>query len=340
MKAIFLIRNGEGSEAFEIRETPVPDPGPGEVLIKVESFGLNYADVMARRGLYKAAPPMPSVLGYDVAGTIHAIGKATPGYSIGQRVAALTRFGGYAEYAITQASAIIPLPDSMSMPLATALATQASTAVYSSMFGTRIYSGDRILIHAAAGGVGTILVQLAKAKGCIVFGSASALKHKYLKDIGVDFVIDSHGADPFAELSSQLSGHKLDVVFDNIGGKSFKKGLQLLGPGGRIIAYGAAAQNRGNRSSQLNTLRVGLGFGFHSPIGLIVKSQSIIGVNMLALADNKPLVLKEVMAEVSRLAKEGIINPLLGKEFPADRIGEAHDFLESRKSTGKIALSW
>ncbi len=340
MKAIFLVRTGEGKEAFETRETPIPIPGHGEVVIKVEAFGLNYADVMARRGLYKAAPPIPSVLGYDVAGTIYSLGEGTTGVSTGQRVAALTRFGGYAEYAVTQASAIIPLPDTMTMPLATSLATQASTAVFSSIFATRIYSGDRVLIHAAAGGVGTILVQLAKAKGCIVYGFASALKHDYLKDIGVDYVFDSHASDPWTKLVTHLSADKLDVVFDNIGGLSFKKGLQLLGPGGRIIAYGAAAQNRGNKSSQLNNMRVGLGFGFHSPIGLIVKSQSIIGVNMLSLADNKPMVLKEVMEEVSRLAKSGIIRPVLGKEFPADRIGEAHDFLESRNSTGKIALSW
>ncbi len=340
MKAIFLVRTGDGKDAFEIRNTPVPVPGKGQVLVKVEAFGLNYADVMARRSLYKAAPPMPAVLGYDVAGTIHAIGEDTHGFKIGQRVAALTRFGGYAEFALTQAEAIIPLPDSMDMALATALATQASTAVYSSSFATRIYVGDRVLVHAAAGGVGTILVQLAKARGCAVFGAASSLKHDYLREIGVDFTIDSHSPDFWKELSSKLNGHKLDVVFDNIGGLSFKKGFKLLGPGGRMITYGAAAQNIGKRSNQLNNLRVGLGFGFHSPIGLIVKSQSMIGVNMLALADNKPVVLKEVMEEVSRLTKAGIIKPVLGKCFPAEKTGEAHDFLESRKSTGKIAISW
>ena len=340
MKAIFLVRNGESHGAFEMRDTPVPVPGMGEILVRVEASGLNYADVMARRGLYKAAPPMPSILGYDVAGTIDAVGPDTPGFQIGQRVAAMTRFGGYAEYALTQAGAVIPLPDSMEPALATSLATQASTAVYSSCMATRLYPGDQVLIHAAAGGVGTILVQIAKARGCIVYGSASKQKHSYLKEIGVDFPIDSHGDDPLKALSDILNGKKLDVVFDNIGGRSFSNGLALLGPAGRIVAYGAAAQNHGKRSGRINSIRVGLGFGFHSPIGLIVKSQSVIGVNMLAIADHKPVILKEVMEEVARLAANGTIRPVLGRTFAASQIAEAHDFLESRQSTGKTALIW
>lgn len=340
MKAIYLVRNGESNSAFEIREARIPEPGSGEVVIRVEASGLNYADVMARRGLYKAAPPIPSVLGYDVAGTVHAIGNDVGGFEVGQRVAAMTRFGGYAEYALTQAGAIIPLPDQMDSALATALATQASTAVYCARFVTRLYQGDRVLVHAAAGGVGTLLIQLAKANKCIVYGSASLEKHNYLKENGVDFTIDSHAPDPINELESALKGQKPDVIFDNVGGLSFKRGLHLLGHGGRIIAYGAAAQNLGKKSSRLNSLKVGLGFGFHSPISLIGKSQSMIGVNMLAIADHKPMILKEVMDEVGRLVQTGVIRPVLGKAFPADQIAQAHDFLESRRSTGKIAITW
>lgn len=339
MKAIFLVRNGDSKDAFEMRDTVLPIPGKDEVIVKVEASGLNYADVMARRGLYKEAPPIPSVLGYDVAGTIHAIGPDTPGFKIGQRVAAMSRFGGYAEYARIQASAVIPLNDTMDFGLATALATQASTAVYCAGFAIRLFRGDRVLIHAAAGGVGTLLVQLAKAKGCIVYGSASRQKHAYLKEIGVDFPIDSHSGNQMEEVIKVLDGQKLDVVYDNIGGLSFKKGKELLGPGGRIVTYGAAAQNAGKKS-RLRTIRVGLGFGFYSPIPLIVQSQSMVGVNMLVLADHKPMVLKAVMSEVGRLTQEGVIRPVLGKAFPADQVAEAHEFLESRQSTGKIALLW
>jgi NADPH2:quinone reductase len=251
----------------------------------------------------------------------------------------MSRFGGYAEYARIQASAVIPLNDTMDFGLATALATQASTAVYCAGFAIRLFRGDRVLIHAAAGGVGTLLVQLAKAKGCIVYGSASRQKHAYLKEIGVDFPIDSHSGNQMKEVIKVLDGQKLDVVYDNIGGLSFKKGKELLGPGGRIVTYGAAAQNAGKKS-RLRTIRVGLGFGFYSPIPLIVQSQSMVGVNMLVLADHKPMVLKAVMSEVGRLTQEGVIRPVLGKAFPADQVAEAHEFLESRQSTGKIALLW
>ena len=323
-----------------MRETDMPVAGRGEVVIRVEASGLNYADVMARRGLYRAAPPIPSVLGYDVAGRIHSIGPDNQGFTVGQRVAAMSRFGGYAEYVKTQAAAVIPLDDAMDSGVATALATQASTAVYSSGFVIRLFPGDRVLIHAAAGGVGTFLVQLAKAKGCIVYGSASSQKHRYLKEIGVDFPINSHSDNPLEEISRVLSGQKLDVVFDNIGGLSFKKGFEMLGEGGRMVAYGAAAQNRGKKSSRINTVRVGLGFGFYSPIGLIGKSQSMVGVNMLKIADHKPMILKEVMNEVSRLTGQGILRPVLGKAYPASEIADAHDFLESRQSTGKIAILW
>jgi len=223
MKAIFLVRNGESKEAFEMRDTVLPIPGKGEVVIRVEASGLNYADAMARRGLYKEAPPLPCVLGYDVAGTIHSVGPDTPGFTIGQRVAAMTRFGGYAQYAKTQAAAVIPLNDTMDSGLATALATHALTAVYCTEFAIRLYQGDRVLIHAAAGGVGTLLVQLAKAKGCIVYGSASKQKHTYLKKIGVDFPIDSHAGNTIEEVKKTLDGQKLDVVYDNIGGAEFQK---------------------------------------------------------------------------------------------------------------------
>jgi NADPH:quinone reductase-like Zn-dependent oxidoreductase len=339
MKAIYLIRNGESKKAFELRETEIPVPRKGEVVVRVEASGLNYADVMARRGLYHAAPPLPSVLGYDVAGWIHSAGPDTPGFMVGQRVAAMTRFGGYAQYVRAQAAAVIPLKDDMDFALATALATQAATAVYCADFAIRMYRGDRVLIHAAAGGVGTILVQLAKAKGCIVYGSASPQKHTYLREIGVDFPIDSQAGDQMQEVKEVLNGQKPDVVFDNIGGLSFKRGKEILGPGGRIVTYGAAAQNSGSRS-KLHSTRIGLGFGFYSPIPLIGQSQAMVGVNMLVFADHKPAVLKEVMAAVGRLTNDGIIRPVLGKCFAASQVSEAHDFLESRQSTGKIALVW
>src|SRR5262249_54249572 len=169
MKALVLVRHGSPAEAFELREQPDPEPNAGQVRIAVEAFGLNYADVSARQGTYQDAPPIPCVIGYDVVGRIDRLGAGVGGLQTGQRVAALTRFGGYATSAVTDARAVIPIPEDMDAAVAAALPTQGSTAYYCAEEMVRLYAGDHVLIQAAAGGVGTLLVQLCKARGCVVY---------------------------------------------------------------------------------------------------------------------------------------------------------------------------
>ena len=340
MNAIFLKKYGDPEQAFEQRELKIPEAGPGEVTIKVEAFGINFADVLARRGLYPDAPKNPALLGYDVAGTIYQIGEGVNGFSVGQRVTAMTRFGGYAEYAKTVQEGVAVIPDDLDCETATALTTQGCTAYYCAAESVQLHRGDKVLIQAAAGGVGTILVQIAKHKGCYVYGTASTKKQEYLKQIGVDFPIDYKEND-FAEvINNHLGASALDVVFDSLGGKIFKKGMKLLGPGGRMVFFGAASQARGSKTSKLGALRVALGFGFWSPIPLIMKSQGLIGVNMLRIADHRPHVLNHCLKEVIKLTDQGVIKPNVGKVFQAEEIAEAHDYLESRRSTGKVVLKW
>ena len=338
MKAICLVRFGEASEAFEIRETRMPEAGQGEVLIKVKSSGLNFADVMARRGLYRDAPPLPAVLGYDVAGVIEKIGPGVTGLEPGQPVVGFTRFGGYAGYVTTQAGAVSSIPEGFDYARATALGTQACTAIYLAEEATRLYPGEKVLIQAASGGVGQLLIQLARYYGCEIFGTASGSKMEFLKELGVDHPIDYTREDFFKTIS--LMGVRLDVVFDNLGGRRYKQGLKLLGPCGRILSYGAADQNKGASTSRWDTLKLGLGFGFHSPIPLVVKSQSMIGVNMLRIADHRPEIMKKLLGRAVELATQGILNPRLDRTFPAEKIHEAHAWLESRKSMGKVAIEW
>ena len=166
MKAIYIVKHGSADDAFEVRETPKPVPKPGEVLVKVEAFGLNFADVMARKGMYKDAPPIPSVIGYDVCGTIESVGSNVTDVTEGERVTAMTRFGGYAEYAITDARAVTRIPDSVNAAEATALTTQYCTAYFCAAEMVNLFAGDKVVIHSAAGGVGAGLVQYAKYKGC------------------------------------------------------------------------------------------------------------------------------------------------------------------------------
>jgi len=340
MKAIYLLKHGESTDCFEIRDTDKPAVEPGNVLIKVAASGINFADIMARRGLYHGAPPLPTILGYDVSGTVAEIGEGVSGLSIGDPVTAMTRFGGYAEYAVTQAEGVALLPDGYSFDRATSLTTQACTAVYCAEEVVRLYPGDRVLIQAAAGGVGRMLIQLAKYYGCEIFATASTHKQDYLKDLGVDHPIDYLKEDFSTRIPEILGEKKIDVVFDNLGGKRYKQGLKLLGLNGRIISYGAADNNKGAKSGKWNTIKLALGFGFHSPIPLVGKSQAMIGVNMLRVADYKPQALKRTLERVIELVDQGVLDPRLDKSFRADQIAEAHDYVEGRKSMGKVVVTW
>ncbi|MEO8606113.1 MAG: zinc-binding dehydrogenase, partial [bacterium] len=241
MKAIVLKRHASPRDAFEMQERPTPEAAAGQVRIAVEAFGLNYADVSARQGTYPDAPPPPSVLGYEVVGRIDQLGAGVSAPAIGQRVAALTRFGGYATSAVTDARAVVEIPDELDVGIAAALPTQGGTAYYCAEEMVRLHPGDHVLVQAAAGGVGTLLVQLCKRRGCIVYGTAgSDDKLAYLRELGVDHPINYRRED-FAVAVRRVRGDAgLDVVFDSLGGAAVRAGLALLASGGRIVCLGAA----------------------------------------------------------------------------------------------------
>jgi NADPH2:quinone reductase len=338
MKAIALIKTGNAATAFEVRETAKPQPQKGEVLIKVAAFGLNFADVMARKGMYKEAPPLPAILGYDVAGTIEAIGENVSTIKIGDRVTAMTRFGGYAEYAVTNASAVAVIPGNIDNATATALTTQYCTAYYAAAKMVNLNEGDKVLIQSGAGGVGTALIQYAKYKQCEIFSTASSdTKLNYLSSLGVQHPINYATQDFEREIKNLTAGKGVDVIFDAVGGKSVKKGVRSLAPGGRMVCYGAADMTNKNIFGKLKTA---LGFGFYHPVMLMVPSKAIIGINMLRIADNKPAVLQSCLEAVVQLTNQGVFAPTLSKVFNAADIAAAHDFLEKRKSIGKVVVVW
>lgn len=339
MKAAHLTKYGNAKTAFEIREVEKPIPKPNQVLIKVEAFGLNFADVMARLGLYKAAPPLPAILGYDVVGTVEAIGSEVTHLQLGQRVTALTRFGGYAEYAEADKEVVFPVPESFSAGVAVALATQYSTAYFLSHHMANLQENDKVLIHAAAGGVGTALVQMALHKKCLVFGTCgSSEKIEYLKKNGVQHPINYLKKD-FEVVVQKISGKKgLDVVFDPVGGKSIKKDYRLLGSGGRVFSFGVSSMNQ--TKSIFGKLRVAYQFGFYHPLQFLSGSKGIIGVNILKVGEDRPEKLSKAMKAVVRMTEEGILDPHVGGEYQVDQLAEAHTFLESRKSMGKIVVKW
>lgn len=340
MKVITLVREGNAHQAFEVWEMPTPEPRENEVLVSVSHFGLNYADVMARKGLYNGRPPMPCVLGYEVVGTVEAAGQAVTHVKKGDRVLAFTMFGGYAQYACADSRAVVRISPGTSEEEATALATQYCTAWFAACHMVNLKRGDRVLVHAAAGGVGTALVQIARWKGCEVFGTASTPeKILYMKTQGVEHAIN-YTETPFDSAIRDILGDKhLDVAFDPVGGKSFRKSLSLLGAGGRIVTYGASEWSA-SRGSLTDKLKLAFGFGFLHPIALLMRSRSVIGVNMLRIGQSRPEYLQQCMHEVYEAYQGGILKPTIDSVHPAENIAEAHERLEKRKTIGKVVVKW
>lgn len=338
MKAAVLVKKGTAKQAFEIQEVAKPKCVEGTVLIKVECFGLNYADVMARLGLYEAAPKMPCIVGYEVVGIVEEVASNGNTDLIGKRVVAFTRFGGYAQYAVTSEDAVAEIGD-MPAGEAAAIAVQYATAYYMSHDAINLHQGDRVMIHAGAGGVGTALIQLCKLKGCEVFSNAgSDEKLAYMTEHGADHVMNYRKEDYTKVIQQKLGKEKLDATFNPIAGSTFKKDMKLIGAGGKLVLFGGSERSaKFGMFSSLNFVRK---MGLMIPIGLVMGSKSVIGVNMLNIGDDKAHILKRCMNGVIDLVKKGELKPHVGAEFKAEDIAKAHDLLESRKSVGKIVVYW
>lgn len=338
MKAWTLSAHGDPARVLQLRDHAVPIPQAQEVLIRCEGFGLNYADVMAVKGLYRDAPPLPSVLGYEVVGVVEAVGSEAPQGLIGERVVGLTRFGGYAEYAVTDHRAVAVVPHAMSLGEAAALATQGCTAWYAARRICPLHPGERVLVHSAAGGVGQWLVQLAVRSGCEVFAVASGRgKVEHLIALGVHHVIDRSAGDVHGAIRRILGRQRLDVSFNAVGGASFPADMRLLGPGGRLVLYGGA--ERGGLGP-LGTLRFVWRMGLVVPIFLMMKSRSILGVNMLRIAEHKPELLSSCMRGIVAEQQEAGLRAHVHGTYAADRLPAALRDLGAGGTMGKLVVRW
>jgi NADPH2:quinone reductase len=337
-EAIFLKKYGEAEKAFALEQMEIEDPNENEVQIDVEGFGLNYADVMARKGLYGEAPKIPCVLGYEVVGKVSKVGNVSLNNLLGKNVLAITRFGGYAKKVNVPALAIIEI-GTYDTNKALCLATQYATAYYMAFVATNVQPGDKVLVHAAAGGVGTALIQLLRSKNVTIIAKiGNDDKVAYLKKMGVQYIVNYKKSDYATQVASILKGNKLSVSFNPVGGKSFRKDWKLLAPTGKLILFGGSAlSSRWGLFSKLNFVRQ---MGIVVPIACMMRSKSILGINMLRVAEEKPQILQFCMQHLLELAREGAIDPQVGEVFSAGDIVKAHTFLASGKSTGKLVVRW
>ena len=249
MRAVVITRHGP-PEILEVQDLPAPDrPLGGQVLVDVRASGITFADTMARMGLYQEAPKPPCVVGYEVAGEVAAVGPGVENVAVGDRVVAGTRFGGYAEQVVVKASDVFSLPERLSFEEGTAVPVNYATAWTGLLRYGGLRPGERVLIHAAAGGVGTAATQIAKREGAQIHGTASPGKHEAIRANGVDHAIDYTRPGWERDLPS------FDLVMDAIGGRSFRRSYDLLRPGGRLVAFGASSVAPGERRNVVAALK-------------------------------------------------------------------------------------
>lgn len=320
MRAVVIDRSGR----LVIEHRPEPEPAPGQTLIRVRAAGVNFADILARQGLYPDAPPRPFVPGYEVAGD-------TPD---GRRVVAFTRFGGYSEAVVVPDDEVLPLPEGYSYEEGAGFLVTGATAAVAMLGYGPLREGDRVLIHAAAGGVGMAAVQIGLAHGAELFGTAgSDEKCQALADLGVAHPINYRKEDWPSRVGAL--GGNLDLVLDSLGGASIRKGLALLRPGGRLVAFGVAA---GAGKGPLGFLAA-MSQGALLPVyPLLMRSKALIGLNLLALAEN-PGRFRHALEPLKSLVAAGKLRPHIGARFPLERAIEAHRLIESRTTIGKVVLT-
>jgi NADPH:quinone reductase-like Zn-dependent oxidoreductase len=322
----------------------MPDPavGPGEVRIAVRAAGVTFADTMARAGLYPDAPKTPCVLGYEVAGEVESVGEGVTAHRVGDRVVAGTRFGGQAELVTVPEAQALPLPDRLSFEQGAAFPVNYGTAYAALVIMGSLREGDRVLIHAAAGGVGISATQIARNIGAEVFGTASPSKHDAIRAQGVAHAIDYRNQDFEAEVMRITNDEGVDLVIDALGPTSFRKDYRLLRPGGRLVMYGLSeASKAGSRDipAALKSLaKMPLAtMPWWKSLALMNENKGIFGLNMLKWWDREgslDRVVEPLMADL----EAGRLEPIVTESFPFERAGDAHTYIAERRNVGKVVL--
>jgi synaptic vesicle membrane protein VAT-1 len=342
MKAVVLTRTG-GPEMFEVLERPDPAVGAGEVRIAVRAAGLNFADTMARVGLYPAAPKPPCVLGYEVAGEVEALGEGVSGLTVGQRVMAGTQFGGQAELAVAQARDVMPMPEHLSFEEGAAFCVNYGTAYAALMIMGGLREENRVLIHAAAGGVGIAATQVARIVGAEIFGTASAAKHDAIKAQGVDHPIDYRNQDFKAEIRRMTNGEGVDVILDPMGPTSFRKDYRILRPGGRLIMCGLSEAMNENGRDMRATLRSLMRMPtstmpWWNAGRLLNQNRGVFGLNLLSWWRREGGMDRITAPLLSDLNRKQLV-PVVARSFPFEQAGDAHRYLAERRNIGKVVLT-
>ena len=331
-----------GPEVLRVQERSDPPAGPGEIRIAVKAAGINFADTMARVGLYPDAPKPPCVMGYEVSGEVESLGEGVSDFAIGDRVMAGTRFGGQAELVTVPADQVLPLPERLSFEQGAAFPVNYGTAYAALIIMGSLREGDRVLIHAAAGGVGIAATQIARNVGAEIFGTASPSKHDAIRAQGVAHAIDYRGQDFESEAMRITGGEGVDLIIDALGPTSFRKDYRLLRSGGRVVMYGLSEvtkeSGRDIPAALKSLAKMPLAtLPWWKSLALMNENKGVFGLNMLKWWDREgslDRVTEPLMADL----EAGRLEPVVAEAFPFERAGEAHEFIAQRRNVGKVVL--
>ncbi|MGY8755683.1 MAG: zinc-binding dehydrogenase [Candidatus Poseidoniales archaeon] len=339
MRRVVYTKRG-GMDAIEISESPTPSPGMGEVLIEVHRAGINFADLMMRQGLYSPVPPFPFTPGYEISGVVKELGGGVEGTGliVGDRVVSFCGMGGYSEQIVSMAERCFKLPESISFDIAAALPVTYLTAHHMLAYLGNFQPGDSILVHHAAGGVGTATAQLAKALGASkVFGTASGNKAEFVRSLGMHFI--DREADDFVEVCKrETDGLGVHHALDPVGGKHMMRSYKALRSGGRLYAFGGSAAVKGSKRSIVTALRMLLTTPKFNPFKMMTSNKAVFGVHMGTFKDEN--VLKNQIFSLLKMLDEGSISPIVDKVFRFEEVAAAQQYIHDRKNRGKVLLDF
>jgi NADPH:quinone reductase-like Zn-dependent oxidoreductase len=338
MRQIWITKAG-APEVLAVREAPDPQPKAGELRIRVEATGVNFADIMGRMGVYPDLPPMPVVPGYEVGGKVDAVGPGIDAQWIGRDVFAITRFGGYADLVCVPEAQVFARPDGMSAQQGAAIPVNYFTAWQLVVVMGGLKRGETMLVHSAGGGVGIAATQIAKHLGATVIGTASAAKHLELRRFGVDHLIDYRTEDFETRAREITKGRGVELILDAVGGNSFKKGYRLLAPTGRLGMFGVSSLASGKRKSLASTLRLVAGMPWFQflPPALINANKGVFGVNIGHMWGESDRI-RGWCDQLIELWKSGVVKPHVDRTFRFDEAAAAHHYIQDRKNLGKVLL--
>jgi NADPH2:quinone reductase len=320
MQAIRVSVTG-GPDALQLEDIPTPEPGPGQIRIKVEAAGVNFIDVYQRKGQYKL--PLPFTPGGEAAGTVDAIGPDVSNLQVGARVVSADARGGYAQYALLEADRAVPLPKGVSAEVAAAAILQGMTAHYLTHSTFALQAGQTALVHAAAGGAGQMLVQIAKRRGARVIGTAgSAEKAQIARDLGADEVILYNETDFEAETKRLTNGVGVDVVYDSVGLTTFEKGLNVLKPRGMMALFGQSSGPVAPLDPQILNAK-----------GSLFLTRPTLR-HYIATREELLWRAQDILDWIAA----GELRVRVDKTFPLAEASAAHQYLEDRKTQGKVLL--